>query len=51
MAKFKITPDNVEDKWRYVVKVANRMCYDSNKSTNKPTVRIETADDEDSTSQ
>ncbi len=31
MAKFKITPENIEDKWQYVVKVANRMCYDSNK--------------------
>jgi len=31
MAKFKITPDSIEDRWSYVVKIANRMCYDSNK--------------------
>jgi hypothetical protein len=31
MAKFKITQDNTEDRWAFVVKVANRMCYDSNK--------------------
>ncbi len=31
MAKFKITSENIEDKWHYVVKVANRMCFDSNK--------------------
>ena len=34
MTKFKVTPDNVEDKWSWVVKLANRRCYDSNKHAN-----------------